>query len=254
MADLTSAVEEMNVGIVDIIKFASEFRQIIRKAKPDSDPSKNFTWEHFFTEHCGILPNDARKYEKDLIAHRMDPLDTLLESLVLIIEYGRIPIGDKLKITKTIKVKEEVTKTNENAMEKARKVNGLEKYNVMQARMIMNYAGGDSEDHIDYGIEVYEEGMEELERMASIQMIKDPKCAESHAFGASLAKMTHDPTYLFLRSFGYETFEYTKDKSVDETAVPRRTTSSDPFVESILLGNVSEQPDLNDSVPDQMYT
>ena len=184
----------------------------------------------------------------------MDPLDTLLGSLGLIIEYARIPIGDKLKIKKSMQAKEEEDKRKEEAMVKARKLIGLEKYNAMQAQMIMNYAGGDSEYHIGYGIELYEEGMEELERMTSIQMTKDPKVAESYASGASLTKMTHDPTYLFLRSFGYETFEYTKDKTVDETAVPNRPTSSDPYVESILLGNMSEQPDLNDSVPDQMYT
>jgi hypothetical protein len=31
----------------------------------------------------------------------MSPLETLLESLSLIVEYGRIPLGNKLKITKT---------------------------------------------------------------------------------------------------------------------------------------------------------
>ena len=129
-------------------------------------------------------------------------------------------------------------------MVKARKLIGLEKYNAMQAEMIMNY----------YGIELFEEVMEELDWMTTIQMTKDPRVAESCASGASLAKMTHDPTYLFLRSFGYETFEYTKDKTVDETAVPNRPTSSDPYVESILLGNMPEQPDRNESVPDQMYT
>ena len=70
VADLMAAVEVMNVNI---IKFVSEFKQTIRKANPDSDPSKNFTWEICFTAHCGILPDDARKYEKDLIAHRWIP-------------------------------------------------------------------------------------------------------------------------------------------------------------------------------------
>ena len=62
----------------------------------------NFTWEHFFVNHCGILKEDALEYETHLISHRLSPEDTLLETMTLLVEYGRIPLGDKIKITKTI--------------------------------------------------------------------------------------------------------------------------------------------------------
>mmetsp|Transcript_34626 Transcript_34626/g.83731 ORF Transcript_34626/g.83731 Transcript_34626/m.83731 type:complete len:113 (+) Transcript_34626:56-394(+) len=110
MSDLADAINEIEDFTAGIPKIASEYKQTIRKSNPDADPNKNFTWEHFFTVHCGILLDDARKYEKALIAHRMDPLDTLLESFELIIEYARIPIGDKLKITKLIQAKDEDAK------------------------------------------------------------------------------------------------------------------------------------------------
>lgn len=100
IADVTAAVKELGQLLKNT---ATEYKKSITKANPESNASKNFTWEHFFTEHCGILPVDAVKYESALIAHRMNPLDTLFESLALVIEFGRIPIGDKLKISKTIK-------------------------------------------------------------------------------------------------------------------------------------------------------
>lgn len=43
------------------------------------DDGKNFTWEHFFRFHCGILKKDASAYEKLLISQRMDPMNCLLE-------------------------------------------------------------------------------------------------------------------------------------------------------------------------------
>lgn len=53
----------------------------------------NLTWEHFF-----VTLADAVKYETFLISHRMDTLTTFRESMALIIEYGRISIGDKPKV------------------------------------------------------------------------------------------------------------------------------------------------------------
>ena len=64
------------------------------------DDEKNFTWEHFFHVHCGVLRIDAQAYEKALIAQRMNPLDCLLESLNLVVTYGQIPLGDQMKIKK----------------------------------------------------------------------------------------------------------------------------------------------------------
>ena len=245
---MKAEAEEATKGLIHL---SSEYKQSLQKSKPGSDPNKNFTWEHFFTVHCGILPSDAQKYEEALIAHRFDPLNTLYESLGLIIEYGRIPIGDKMKISKTIEAKEKETKSK---MEKARKSVGLENYNHMEANWIMDRAGGDSEYHIEYGIECYEEEIKILERMIGIQMIKDPKIAESYASGASLARITQDPTLQLLQSFGYETFEYTKDKIVVDAVVHDRSTSSDPIVKNLLLGNDLERPELNENVPDHMYS
>jgi hypothetical protein len=71
---------------------------------------RNFTWEHFFTNKCGVHLEDALKYEKKLIAHRMNPEDTLGESLTLVIAVGQIPVGDKLKVIKTIQRREIVLK------------------------------------------------------------------------------------------------------------------------------------------------
>lgn len=254
-SNLFSAVKAEATDVsMDSINLSSKYKQSLQKSKADSDPDKNFTWEHFFTVHCGILPSDARKYEEAMIAHRLDPLNTLYESLGLIIEYGRIPIGDKLKITRTIEAKEKDTKSKEEAMEKARKSLGLENYNDMEANWIMDRAGGDSEYHIEYGIERYEEDMKILERMIGIQMIKDPKIAESYASGVSLARVAQDPTLKLLRSFGYETFEYTKDKVVVDAVVHNSSTSSDPLATTLLLGNAVERPELNENVPDNMYS
>ena len=70
--DFVAEIQDLTSSLMNL---ASKCKQSIRKANPDSDPSKNFTWEHFFTEHCGILPDDASQYEDALIAHRMDPFN-----------------------------------------------------------------------------------------------------------------------------------------------------------------------------------
>jgi len=59
----------------------------------------------------------------------MNPKDTLLESLDLIIEYGRIPLGEKLKITKVLERQLELLKKELEHKHKSRKLLGLEKYN-----------------------------------------------------------------------------------------------------------------------------
>jgi hypothetical protein len=89
-------------------------------------PFGSATWEHFFATHCGILPKDALFYESHLIAHRMSPEDTLLESLSLIVEYGRIPLGDKLKIVKTIDRHEKSLKGTQQMKSETKKTLGLE--------------------------------------------------------------------------------------------------------------------------------
>lgn len=64
----------------------------------------------------------------------------------------------------------------------------------------------------------------------------------------------NDPTLNFLQSFGYETFEYTKDKTVASAAVHDAPTSSDPVAQTLLLGNTAERPGLNENLPDHMYS
>ena len=64
--------------------------------------------------------------------------------------------------------------------------------------------------------------------------------------------ITNDPTLQFLQSFGYETFEYTKNKTVTNAAVPTRPTSSNPAIETLLLGNMTESLDLNNGVPENV--
>ena len=88
--------------------------------------------------------------------------------------------------------------------------------------------------------------------MVSIQMIKDPRVAEHYESGASLARITKDPTLQFLRSFGYETFEYTKNKTVVDATVHQRPTTSEPVLETLLLGNMTL--DSSESAPEHMYS
>eukprot|EP00804_Cyclotella_cryptica_P017065 CCRYP_003310-RA/>CCRYP_003310-RA protein AED:0.10 eAED:0.69 QI:19/0/0/1/1/1/2/0/294 len=204
-------------------------------------------------EEAQEATHDAQK-EQALITHRLDPLNTLYQSLGIIIEYGRIPIGDTVKISRAIEAKERDIKGKEEATERARKSLGLENYSDIEASVIMDLAGGDSDYHIEYGIERYEEDSKALERMLGIKMIKDPKIAECYASGASLAKITQYPTLQLLQSFGYETFEYTKGKAVVDPVAHDSSTSSDPVAQSLLLGNSLEGLELNESVPDYMYT
>ena len=171
----------------------------------------------------------------------------------MIIEYARIPFGDKLKISKTIKRKEEELKDKGKGMKEAKKSVGLGGYSDMQARMIMSFAGGESKDHIEYGIEQLEDGMKEMERMVNIAMIKDPRCVQAYDNGTSMARMINDPTYQLLQSFGYETFEYTNNKTVDSAVVPDRPTSSDSVVETLLLGNMTSSHS-DDPPPSHMYS
>ena len=67
----------------------TDFTNLNKRLLSRSDT--NLTWEHFFVERCGVLHEDALKYEKSLIGHRMSPQDTLLESMGLIESVGQIP-------------------------------------------------------------------------------------------------------------------------------------------------------------------
>jgi len=233
-----------------------DFKSSIRTASAGSEPSTNFTWEHFFTKHCGILRLDALKYEKALIAHRMDPLDTLLESIGLIVEYGRIPIGDKLKIIKTIDKAAVGLHMEAGVKAKAKESLGLSGYSDIDASTILDLAGGDTKDHIDWGIEQYVDGQMEMERMINVQILKNPKMSKLYRKGASEGREFYNPVFQLLHSFGYTSFEYTKDKQYnDETVVPSCATSSNPALQDILCGNMeSTTPTLPASYPEYMYS
>jgi hypothetical protein len=180
----------------------------------------NFTWEHFFTDKCGVLREDALKYEHNLIAHRMSPEDTLGESISLIISVGEIPMGDKLKIIKTIERRERGMERIAQEERKALDALGLGEYNAMEASIILSLGGGTDIDDVDYGIEVWEDGKREMERDAAASRLKNhasvlpsQKKVDLHGMEAFIAKI-NDPVFRLLISFGYETFDYTKDKEL----------------------------------------
>lgn len=210
------------------------------------EKESNFTWANFFTEHCGVLPEDSCEYEKHLIAHRLSPVDTLLESIGLIIEYGQIPIGDKLKIMKSIKrITDDLEKTEKSIADAARTL-GLEKYSEFQAGMILNFAEGKTEDWaIDYGIEMLESSMEELKKCTAVALLTDPKAKEACAAGKSAARQHRDPVLRLLRSLGYTSFDYTRNKVVGSRR-PQTKTLSTSGAADLILGNV------DDDVPEQM--
>jgi len=134
----------------------------------------------------------------------MDPLDTLLMSIGLIIEYGRIPIGDKIKITKTIENAREALEQEAKAKAEAKESLGLKGYSDMQARMVIALGGGDTEDHIDWGLEQYENGLNELAQTSNVQMLMNPTTSKWYRLGVSMAIEMNNPAFQLLQAFGYE--------------------------------------------------
>ena len=94
----------------------------------------NFIWEHFFAEKCGILQDDAFPYEHQLIANRLSPEDTIIQSLGIMIEVAKIPVGDKVKFLKTLsRHKAVIAKSAQDAAD-ARK---QEKYSALNVSVIL---------------------------------------------------------------------------------------------------------------------
>lgn len=93
--------------------------------------------------------------------------------------------------------------------------------NPIDSRIILALAGGDTEYHIEYRIELSSQCIASLKAGTGTfrnrgATIIDPD--ESHAH---IAKF-HDPAMQLLHSFGYATFDYTKDKDViDPVSIPR---------------------------------
>ncbi|CAB9516568.1 expressed unknown protein [Seminavis robusta] len=213
----------------------------------------NFTWEHFFVAHCGILKEDALEYERHLIAHRLSPEDTLLESLGILVEYGRIPVGDKLKISKTMQRQEDSFRAQEEQAKKNTKVLGLEKYTEFQARQIISLGGGTSKYEIEWGIEQFEDGMLELEKLVAEAMMKNPEAREGFMAGASMGRKERDPAMKLLRSFGYKTFDYTKGKSVTQPTAQTQPVSANPLLEDLLFGTAKSEEDDRRAARLEMY-
>jgi hypothetical protein len=198
----------------------------------------NFTWAHFFHHHCGILQDDSLKYEKNLIAHRLSPEDTLLESIGLIIEFGRMPIGDKLKLVKTIKRQEGSLKMANKQKKDAAKLLGLEGYNEFEAGAILSVACGDSECHIEYSVDQYEHLKILLEQETALASLKNANFGEAYSAGVVCGARARDPAIQLLHSFGYRSFDYTKGKSLDESLPQTRALSRDPMVQDLIFGNL----------------
>jgi hypothetical protein len=203
---------------------------------------RNFTWKHFFTDKCGVHVKDALKYEQKLIAHRMNPEDAMGESVALMIAVGQIPVGDKLKIIKTIQRQEIGMKHAAEEDTKALKALGLGEYSPMEASIILDLGGGTAKDDIEYGIELWEEGKLDLDRIGAVYRLKNAgtkKMVDFEDIKAKFAKF-NDPTLRLLRSFGYETFDYTKGKKVGECPIPLPWTESQ--LEYLLHGQHPDPP------------
>lgn len=176
----------------------------------------------------------------------MSPCETLLESPSLIVEYGRIPLGDKLKITKTVQRQQTAMHADNKHMAKSKELFGLEKYHDFEASMIMNFAKGDSKWEIEYGIEQFEDAMGELERMVASSTLKDTKSKAAYKAGSDIGRRERDPTMQLLRSFGYLTFDYTRDKQVTASSVTTQPSSYVPAVNDVLFGNLGVEEERGD--------
>jgi hypothetical protein len=93
-------------------------------------------------EKCGILRSDALKYEANLIENRMSPDDTFMEAACLIVKVGKIPVGDKIQISKTIDRQQDAMEKARMEGEKAREKLGLGAFSEMHAQTILFLAGG----------------------------------------------------------------------------------------------------------------
>jgi hypothetical protein len=236
-------VEDDAKGVADDL--ANAFETLLPGLNQEKE--LNFTWEHFFVTHCGILTDDALTYERNLIAHRLSPEDTLLESLSLLVELGRIPIGDKLKIVKALNRQEDSLKAAKGAEQKAAKVLGLEKYSEFEVGMIISLGGGTSKYEIEWGVEQ----LEDLEKVLALSIL-DHKTA--YMAGAAVGIKARDPAVQLLRSLGYMTFDYTKGKSVDSHTPHTEAASNSPVLNDILLGNLKGGTDDRNAARLDMYS
>ena len=79
----------------------------------------------------------------------MSPQDTLLESIRLIVSVGPIPVGEKLKIIKTMNLQGDVCRSSAGEATKAREKLGLGAYNPVISSAILELGSGSDKDAID---------------------------------------------------------------------------------------------------------
>ena len=193
----------------------------------------NFTWEHFFSEICGILQEDAIVYERNLIANRLSPLDVVFDisspSYDMFIEYGQIVIGDKLKISKTIsRERESIKKIEEELRQFKEKYDLKPDCSFEYIKMIHKLGNGD----IRWGVEQLEEwnyqANEELD-YSRVQNNQNPAYRDI----LRKVKQEHEPAKHFLRSFGYTSFEYTREKDIYQRPTQITTVEERSLVATI---------------------
>lgn len=173
----------------------------------------------------------------------------------LVIKCGRIPVGDAIKIKKLVEREQHALEENRKDMKKARESFGLGDYSDFEAGIILNIGGGDTEVDIDYGIEIWEEGIKEIKRATQLHMIKQGPKAYSE--GREFGRIVSDTTFVLLtQGFGYETFDYTKGKYVGTPCDPSlKSTLADveSALASVMLTN--EAPiELEENVREMMYS
>ena len=95
--------------------------------------------------------------------------------------------------------------------------------------------GGNTKYKIEWRIEQFEDGWQELQPDISSAILQNPQAAESFAQGATVARKHCNPVVELLRYFGYKTFEYTHGKDAVEASTPTHPTS-------VLLGNMAAGP------------
>ncbi len=136
--------------------------------------------------------------------------------------------------------------TSADEATKAREMLDLGTYTPSIASLILELGGGSDEMHIDYGIEQWEQSAHEIERMAAVASVKSGAGStfskkdsfSLDEFKATLEKI-NDPAIQLLRSFGYETFDYTKDKQVPSARpAPQAAQELAPLLDDILFGRL----------------
>jgi hypothetical protein len=128
---------------------------------------------------------------------------------------------------------------------KALEALGLGEYSTFEASVFLKLGGGSNIDDVEYGIELWEEGKGDLDRLGAVSRLKNAgnlkpskEEVDFDDIAAIVAKM-YEPTMRMLKSFGYETFDY-KDKEVGECAIP--PSWSEAQVQDLLFGRQPDPP------------